>query len=58
MPALLIFDNNIIRLVRIFAPYTVGIGNILGTGIKVIDLLCPFVKGGKTGLFVWLCLTL
>ena len=21
------------------------------TGIKVIDLLCPFVKGGKTGLF-------
>nr|WP_319558225.1 F0F1 ATP synthase subunit beta [Thiomicrorhabdus sp.] len=24
---------------------------ILTTGIKVIDLLCPFVKGGKTGLF-------
>lgn len=24
---------------------------ILITGIKVIDLLCPFVKGGKTGLF-------
>jgi F-type H+-transporting ATPase subunit beta len=23
----------------------------LETGIKVIDLLCPFVKGGKTGLF-------
>ncbi len=21
------------------------------TGIKVIDLLCPFVRGGKTGLF-------
>jgi len=21
------------------------------TGIKVVDLLCPFVKGGKTGLF-------
>ena len=21
------------------------------TGIKVIDLLCPFIKGGKTGLF-------
>ena len=29
----------------------VGVGNILETGIKVIDLLCPFVKGGKTGLF-------
>lgn len=26
-------------------------GEILSTGIKVIDLLCPFVKGGKTGLF-------
>jgi F-type H+-transporting ATPase subunit beta len=21
------------------------------TGIKVIDLLCPFAKGGKIGLF-------
>lgn len=29
----------------------VGTGAILETGIKVIDLLCPFVKGGKTGLF-------
>ena len=24
---------------------------VLETGIKVIDLLCPFLKGGKTGLF-------
>jgi len=24
---------------------------IFETGIKVVDLLCPFVKGGKTGLF-------
>jgi F-type H+-transporting ATPase subunit beta len=24
---------------------------ILQTGIKVIDLLCPFIRGGKTGLF-------
>jgi len=24
---------------------------ILESGIKVIDLLCPFVRGGKTGLF-------
>ncbi|WP_432695535.1 F0F1 ATP synthase subunit beta [Marinobacterium sp. YM272] len=29
----------------------VGTGAILETGIKVIDLLCPFVRGGKTGLF-------
>jgi F-type H+-transporting ATPase subunit beta len=29
----------------------VGIGETLVTGIKVIDLLCPFVRGGKTGLF-------
>ncbi|TNF35866.1 MAG: F0F1 ATP synthase subunit beta [Gammaproteobacteria bacterium] len=28
-----------------------GSGEILTTGIKAIDLLCPFVKGGKTGLF-------
>ncbi|MBZ0106853.1 MAG: F0F1 ATP synthase subunit beta [Sulfuricella denitrificans] len=29
---------------------TAGSG-VLETGIKVIDLLCPFVRGGKTGLF-------
>jgi len=28
-----------------------GPGEVLQTGIKVIDLLCPFIKGGKTGLF-------
>lgn len=28
-----------------------GVGGVLPTGIKVIDLLCPFVRGGKTGLF-------
>jgi len=30
---------------------SVGTGELLETGIKVIDLLCPFIKGGKTGLF-------
>ncbi|SDK18936.1 F0F1 ATP synthase subunit beta [Microbulbifer yueqingensis] len=30
---------------------SVGTGAILQTGIKVIDLLCPFIRGGKTGLF-------
>jgi len=30
---------------------TIGASGVLETGIKVIDLLCPFVKGGKTGLF-------
>ena len=30
---------------------SLGAGDVLETGIKVIDLLCPFVKGGKTGLF-------
>ena len=24
---------------------------VLETGIKVIDLVCPFAKGGKVGLF-------
>ncbi len=28
-----------------------GAESILETGIKAIDLLCPFVRGGKTGLF-------
>ncbi|MCA0201738.1 MAG: hypothetical protein LCH56_13030, partial [Proteobacteria bacterium] len=26
-------------------------GLLASGGIKVIDLLCPFVRGGKTGLF-------
>jgi F-type H+-transporting ATPase subunit beta len=28
-----------------------GFGELLETGIKVIDLLCPFIRGAKTGLF-------
>lgn len=30
---------------------TMSAEGMLESGIKVIDLLCPFVKGGKTGLF-------
>ena len=30
---------------------TVGAKGILETGIKVVDLLAPFIRGGKTGLF-------
>jgi F-type H+-transporting ATPase subunit beta len=30
---------------------TMPSSGILETGIKVIDLLCPFIRGGKTGLF-------
>ena len=29
----------------------VGSTELLATGIKVIDLVCPFAKGGKVGLF-------
>lgn len=29
----------------------VGTAELLVTGIKVIDLVCPFAKGGKVGLF-------
>ena len=41
---------------RILAPpvpltESIAATGILETGIKVIDLLCPFVRGGKTGLF-------
>ena len=28
-----------------------GITEILETGIKVVDLICPYLKGGKIGLF-------
>jgi len=30
---------------------SLGVSEVLQTGIKAIDLLCPFVRGGKTGLF-------
>ncbi|MEH6626885.1 MAG: F0F1 ATP synthase subunit beta [Motiliproteus sp.] len=30
---------------------TITSNQMLESGIKVIDLLCPFVRGGKTGLF-------
>ena len=30
---------------------TVSAKGILETGVKVVDLLAPFIKGGKTGLF-------
>jgi F-type H+-transporting ATPase subunit beta len=33
-----------------FAEQAAGI-EILETGIKVVDLICPFAKGGKVGLF-------
>ncbi|HET8710358.1 MAG TPA: F0F1 ATP synthase subunit beta [Spongiibacteraceae bacterium] len=29
----------------------VAANSVMETGIKVIDLLCPFIRGGKTGLF-------
>jgi F-type H+-transporting ATPase subunit beta len=30
---------------------TAAVGETLECGIKIIDLLCPFARGGKTGLF-------
>jgi F-type H+/Na+-transporting ATPase subunit beta len=38
------------RLAPTFAEQASGI-ELLETGIKVIDLICPFAKGGKVGLF-------
>jgi F-type H+-transporting ATPase subunit beta len=38
------------RVAPTFAEQASGI-EILETGIKVIDLICPFAKGGKVGLF-------
>ena len=42
--------GNIHREAPSFAEQTTS-AEILVTGIKVIDLLCPYTKGGKTGLF-------
>ncbi|MGY6274809.1 F0F1 ATP synthase subunit beta [Methylomonas sp. MgM2] len=42
--------RNILSLPPLLAE-TLPSTQILETGIKVIDLLCPFVRGGKTGLF-------
>ena len=42
--------NPIHRSAPTFADQNVS-HEILETGIKVIDLLCPYVKGGKIGLF-------
>jgi F-type H+-transporting ATPase subunit beta len=40
-----------IRGVPVPLSESAGVTGFLETGIKVIDLLCPFVRGGKTGLF-------
>lgn len=50
-PALKTRDHRNVRGKPIALTDTVGSTSVLQTGIKVIDLLCPFVKGGKTGLF-------
>lgn len=45
--------NNVLRSIITQVPPlsdSVSTGEILPTGIKVIDLLCPFIKGGKSGL--------
>ena len=47
-------NSNEYRVIHTTAPKFSDISQkveILETGIKVIDLLCPFVKGGKVGLF-------
>ncbi len=48
------FDADLYRNVHVkpaALSEAVGMSGVLETGIKVIDLLCPFVRGGKTGLF-------
>lgn len=42
--------NSIHRQAPAFAEQSTK-AEILETGIKVIDLMCPFIKGGKVGLF-------
>src|SRR5882762_9003607 len=49
-PIALDFTSPIHREAPTFAEQA-GTAEILVTGIKVIDLLCPYTKGGKIGLF-------
>ncbi|MGH6964195.1 MAG: F0F1 ATP synthase subunit beta [Phenylobacterium sp.] len=44
------FSSSIHREAPSFAEQTTS-AEVLVTGIKVIDLLCPYTKGGKIGLF-------
>ena len=48
-----IATNDRLPIHRNAPPFADLVGNseILETGIKVIDLVCPFAKGGKVGLF-------
>lgn len=48
-----IATNDRLPIHRSAPPFSDLVGNseILETGIKVIDLVCPFAKGGKVGLF-------
>jgi len=50
-PPLAASEYRNIRGVPVPLSESAGVTGILETGIKVIDLLCPFVRGGKTGLF-------
>lgn len=43
-------ERPIMRFAPVYSDYPVTEG-ILETGIKVIDLFCPLLKGGKMGLF-------
>ncbi|MGY6216816.1 F0F1 ATP synthase subunit beta [Methylolobus aquaticus] len=51
LPALAAADSRSIHFPPRPLWESVGAAGILETGIKVIDLLCPFVRAGKTGLF-------
>ncbi len=47
-------DSNEFRSIYNNSPSYINLSNsrkVLETGIKVIDLICPFLKGGKIGLF-------
>jgi len=50
-PPILAKDYRNILAKPVLLHKSIEVSGILETGIKVIDLLCPFVKGGKTGLF-------
>jgi len=44
-------EQDLARCVAVLAPPRAGQPEPIETGIKVVDLFCPLVKGGSTGIF-------
>jgi F0F1-type ATP synthase beta subunit len=44
-------DEDLVRAVEVLSTRGAGAAKVLETGIKPIDLFCPYIEGGTVGLF-------